>query len=290
MAEQKKKRPRKAAPKPQLTDKPEVVYVQPEALNRKKIAVRLLTVAAVVVALFVGFSIFFRVENIVISGNQKYNAWTIREVSGIKEGDSLLTFGKSKACGKIVQSLPYVKVVRIGIKLPGTVNIYIEEVEMVYSVQDQNNSWWLMTSEGRLVEKTGGKEAAKHTKILGFVLDSPKVGQKAVALEPKQEDEKAEEDETVVVTTNADRLSLALEIMSQLEHNQIIGEVASIDVSQMGDIQLWYGDKYHVFLGGPSNLMEKIEDLKAAVSRNDITQYKIIDLTYTTTEGALLKK
>ena len=63
----------------------EVVYTQPEPLDRKKLALRLLTVVAVVLALFMGCSIFFKVENITVSGNQKYDVWTVREASGIEE-------------------------------------------------------------------------------------------------------------------------------------------------------------------------------------------------------------
>lgn len=292
MANQKRRRPAQAAPKAQRPQTPEVVYTQPETLDRKKLAVRLLTVVAVVVALFVGFSIFFRVDNIVVSGNQKYTAWTIREVSGIQEGDSLLSFGKAKACGKIAESLPYVRVVRIGIKLPGTVNIYIEEVEMVYSIQDQDGNWWLMTSEGRLVEKTGAKAAANHTQVKGFVLDSPKAGKTAVALEPEEEEttEPTQEEELEIVATNAERLSLALEIMVQLERNEIIGEIASIDVTEMGDIQLWYGTQYQILLGGPTDLIEKVELLKNTVTNMGGHQTGVLDLTFSTTEGAAVYK
>lgn len=291
MDNRKRRRPARAAEKTQRPETPEVVYTQPETMDRKKLTVRLLTLAAVVVALFVGFSIFFRVDNIVVSGNQKYSAWVIREASGIQEGDSLLSFGKAKACGKIAQELPYVQVVRIGIKLPGTVNIYIEEVEMVYSIQDQDGIWWLMTSEGRLVEKTAAEEAAKHTQIKGFVLNEPQAGKFAVAYEPEEDTSEPEEDgETEIIVTNAERLNLALEIMVQLERNGIIGQVASVDVTEMGDIQLWYGTQYQVLLGEPVKIIEKVELLKNTVSNMGGHQTGILDLTFSTTEGAAVYK
>ena len=66
-----------------------------------------------------------------VSGTNRYNVASIREASGIEEGESLLAFGKTKAAGKIMENLRYVKSVRIGITLPDTVNIYIEEVDVV---------------------------------------------------------------------------------------------------------------------------------------------------------------
>ena len=69
--ERKKKRPKKAELEPKRRSAPDVVYTQPEPLDRKKLFIRLATVAAVVLALFLGFSIFFRVDTIVVSGAQK---------------------------------------------------------------------------------------------------------------------------------------------------------------------------------------------------------------------------
>lgn len=276
--ERKKKRP-PVEPKRERPEVPEVVYTQPETLDRRKLTIRLLTVAAVVLALFVGFSLFFRVDTIVVSGNQKYNAWTVREVSGIDEGDSLLSFGKARACAKIAESLPYVKVVRIGIKLPGTVNIYIEEVDVVYSVQDEAHNWWLMTSEGKLVEKTSSNEAAKHTAIKGVVLSQPESGSMAVAVEPDP-DQTDEQGQPVIITvTNQERLQTALEIVGRLEVNGILGMTPSVDVSDMGDIQVWYGDRIKVLLGDAGQIKEKIDVMKGALEATGSHESGVLDIT-----------
>lgn len=279
----KRRKPRPGGNKPArpaepVEQRPEVVYTQPEALDRRKLVIRLLTVAALVVALFVGFSIFFRVDTITVSGNQKYNAWTVREVSGIDEGDSLLSFGKARACAKIAESLPYVKVVRISVKLPGTVNIYIEEVEVVYSIRDNIGNWWLMTSEGRLVEKTSPAEAAKHTAIQGVLLANPKSGSKAVALEQTKDPDEENGETSVVTVTNEDRLQTALEIVRRLEVNGILGQTPSVDVTDMGDIQVWYGQQYQVLLGDASRMPEKIDTMKDIIDQLGKYQSGILKL------------
>ena len=285
--ENQRKRPRpekKQSPEP-VRERPEVVYTQPEALDRRKLVLRLLTVAALVVALFVGFSIFFRVDTIVVSGNQKYNAWTVREVSGIDEGDSLLSFGKARACAKIAESLPYVKVVRISVKLPGTVNIYIEEVEVVYSIKDNVGSWWLMTSEGRLVEKTSAAEAGKHTTIKGVVLENAKSGSKAKALEQSVTQDPMEGTDGIVTVTNEERLQTALEIVSRLEVNGILGQTPGVDVTDMGDIQVWYGQQYQVLLGDAGQMPEKIDTMKAVIDQLGKYQSGVLKLDEINPEG-----
>lgn len=290
MANARKKRRPAPGPKPERIPAPEVVYTQPEPIDRKRFILRLLTVAAVVLALFVGFSIFFRVDTVIVSGNRKYTAWTIQKAAGIDEGDSLLSFGKAKACGKIKEALPYVKTVRVGIKLPGTVNIFVDEVEVVYSVQAQNGAWWLMTSEGRLVEKTSAAEAAKHTKILGVELLEPKAGNNAQAAEPDPKATDEEGQEPVITVTNAERLQTALEILVRLEHNEILGEAASVDVTDMGNIELWYGSRYQVLLGEPGRIDEKVDMFKQTLGQMGSHQSGVLDITLQVqTDGVVYK-
>lgn len=277
-----KRRPEKKVRNSQTySASPEVVYTQPEPINRKKLVLRLLTVCAVVLALFIGFSIFFRVDTVEVSGTSMYNVDTILEVSGIEKGDSLLTFGKAKACAKIIEKLPYVENVRIGIKLPGTVRIYIEEVDVIYSVQDNTNGWWFMTAEGRLVEPTSQSAAKEHTIIKGIQLVNPKPGQTAIASEPEPDETyvSGDEEPIVVEVTNGERLRTVLEILLELEKNEILGEVSVLDVTDLGDIRLEYDEKTTILLGDPGKMDTKIEWLKAIVSNDKVDYTGIVDLT-----------
>lgn len=266
--EQKKKHPteRPAAP--------EVVYTQPSPINRKKLIFRLVTAAAVILSIFIGFSIFFRVDTIVVSGNQQYSAEMIREASGIELGDSLLGFGKTKACGKIAEFLPYVMSVRIGIKLPGTVTIYISEVKVTYSVQDKGGEWWLLASDGRIMERVGANEAAKHTQIIGLTLENPQISAKAKPYEPEPEDDKP------VTLTAQDRLDAVLRIAVRLERNGILGDVTSIDVTDMGNIVLEYAEQYTVLLGDFNHLDYKVDTMKGAIETHDSHQKGKLEIIY----------
>ncbi len=116
----------------------------PKALPRRKLLWKLLTTAAVAAALVLGLTIFFKVQNVNVTGNEKYTAETIFAASGIEKGENLLTFGKSRAAGRILAELPYVSQVQIGIKLPNTVNIDIVELEVSYAVRASDGAWWLM--------------------------------------------------------------------------------------------------------------------------------------------------
>ena len=261
---------------------PAVIYTQPQAFNRNRLLVQLVTVVAVVVALVLGLSVFFKVETIQVSGAEVYSEWAIREASGLSEGDNLLTFSHARSAALIKANLPYVDTVRFGIKLPDTVNIIVKEDEVVYAIKDQNGQWWLMNSDGRIVEMGNNSEASNHTQILGVALENPIQDERAVAMEIAPP-ETLEEGETqaVISTTGAQRLTAALQILQALEENDIVGSAASVDVSRIEDIILWYGTRYQVNLGDSSRLDYKIACMNDVILQMSDYQSGILDISFT---------
>lgn len=257
----------------------DVVYLPPKPLNRSRLLLRLVTVLAIVIAVVLAMSVFFKVENIEVLGVNKYSEWDISQTSGIREGDHLMSFGIAGAAAK-VQSLPYVKDVRIGIRLPNTVVISVKEVEVTYAIKAQDESWWLISSAGQIVEKAEEGEQEKHTKILGVHVLNPAIGQNAVALEMQQPVVDAEGNTLPVTVTAAQHLSVALDITEYLENNGIIGKAASIDVNDLADVQLWYGTQYQVKLGDTGELSYKISCVKSAVEQLDAYQSGVLDVSF----------
>ena len=284
------KAPKRSVSRPKSPAQP-VVYTQPKVFNRNRLIMQLLSIAAVVLALVLCLSIFFRVKTITVSGANAYSAWAIREASGVEEGDYLLTFSKARACAKIKAELPYVDTVRIGIKLPDTVNIVIEEIDVVYAIQDVDGIWWLMNSDGRIMEQTDTAGAGNYTKVLGVKIVTPEVQDLAVAfqdlaLQQPQEPQATQapgetQVPTPVIITEQQKLSAALTILQALELNEIVGEAASVDVSDLTRIELWYGTQYQVNLGDTNNMDYKIACLKYTVSSLQEYDSGELDISFT---------
>lgn len=270
----------------QRNNTPAVIYTQPEVFNRSIFLVRLVTVLAVVAAMIVGMSVFFKVETITVAGAEAYSAWTVREASGIAEGDGLLTFSRAKANAQIKAKLPYVEKSRIGIKLPNTVIIYIEEAEVTYAIRSTDGIWYLMTSAGRVVEQINDSTAANHTKIYGVTIQTPTIGEMAVAMEEVvaetgAADATGETEAFVpVVVTGALRLNAALEILKALEDNDIVGEAASVDVTRLEDLVLWYGTRYQVELGDTSRIGYKIDCMTDVIMEMSEFDSGILDISF----------
>lgn len=282
--ERKKKKAVKKEPKRSVPAQ-ELVYTPPAPINRKKLLLRLATVAAVVAAVFVSCAIFFRVDTVCVSGASKYTAWSVKDASGIEEGESLLSFGKAAAAGRIMERLRYVKSVRIGVTLPDTVNIHIEELDVVYAVQDQLDGWWLISADGRVVEQVSQEKASEHTQLKGFCLESPEVGESPVGWEPQTEETDSQGEVIPTLSTHQERLDAALNIATQLELNEILGEAAKIDLANLEDIRLWYGTQYEVKLGDPGEMDRKIAMLKSVITEHKKDggyQSGVLDITLIT--------
>ena len=261
---------------------PVVVYTQPLPFNSSRLLVQLLTVTAVVVALVMGLSVFFKVENVVVHGAEVYSPWAIREASGISEGDNLLTFSRARANGQIQAKLPYVNKSRIGIKLPDTVNIYIEETSVAYAIQSEDGIWWLMNSDGRLVEQIDSGSANKHTKVLGVTISGPVVNEQAMATENVPDQTDAMGEIIPVTVTGAQRLRAVLSILNALEANDIVGDAATVDVTTISAIELWYGTRYQVNLGDSENMDYKIACMYDVILQLSNYQTGKLDCSFTT--------
>lgn len=247
------------------TAAPEVVYTQPGPFNRTRFILRLVTVVAVVMALLFGMSIFFKVDVVTVAGMEKYTEWDIREASGIRDGENLLTLSEARISSNIISKLPYVATVRVGIKLPDTVKIEIKELDVVYAVEAQDGSWWLMRADGGVVEKTNSADAQAYTKVVGVQITDPQVGSPAVAYQPVAE-ETTPEGELVPVTVNAaDQFRVAVSILQYLEDRRVLGEIETVDVSNTSDLKLWYADRFEVLLGDSTELSRKIGVITVAI-------------------------
>ena len=268
---------------------PAVIYTQPAAFNRDKLIVQLISVLSVVIAMMIGLSVFFKVGRITVSGAETYQPWTIVENSGISKGDNLLTFSRAKAVSQILANCPYVKDVRIGIKLPDTVNIEIVESDVVYAIKDEQGTWWLMNSDAKVSEMINGSRASNYTQVLGVTLSSPKIGETGVATEIQTEQTDPTEEVAgtmptvaAIVISGAQRLNTAKEILKALEDNDIVGEAASVNVTDVDNIELWYGSRYQVELGDSNNLTYKIACMYDAILQMSDYETGVLDVSFNT--------
>lgn len=277
--EQKKRRERRRRrPRQQLT------YTEPKPFHRSKFILQLFIVAAIVVALVFIMSIFFKLgdtkEAVLVAGNNRYTTAQVIEAAGIREGDSMLFMNRAKIRARILQKLPYVRSVRVGIKLPNTVNIEITESYILYSIEALDGNWWLINHEGKVLEQTNWVDAKDHTVCSGIRIQVPEVGRQAVAVEPEPALD-PEGNTLPVLLTGEQTLSAVLQIVQLLERFGILGEVASIHAEDPANMYLWYGEQFRIDLGDHTNLEKKLGYAVSAMEQLEDHRTGIIDVSFT---------
>lgn len=258
----------------------QLTYTQPKVFNRNRFLLRLATVLAIVLALVFAMSIFFRVETVNVSGVNKYTEYEVFEASGIREGEYILTLSKSRISNQIMYKLPYVKKVQIGRSLPGTVNIWVEEVDITYAAEAQDGSWWLMDSRGKILESIHAGQVAGHTKLLGFTLAVPQIGEQAVAFEQPMEETLPDGQTVPVTVTAAEHLQAMISLLQTMEQNGILGQAVSVDVSKLSDMEIWYGNQYQIQLGDGQNLEYKLKLIRGAIDQMGDYRSGMLDVSF----------
>lgn len=281
--ETRERRKSSTRPKTGRKSQSDAVYTQPKPFVRSRFLLRLATVAAVVLALVFGMTIFFKVDEdkITVSGTVKYDAWTVREASGIVDGENLLSLSKGRISNSILTKLPYIKEVRVARQLPDTIHIQVTEAEVVYGVQDQDGAWWLIDCDGKVVDTCAAANAEDYTRIIGVRLASPQLGSTAVAYETEQTTENEQTTTAPVTVYERERLETAVEILRNMESAGLIGVIATVDVTELGDIQLWYGNRFQMLLGDRTNLSRKVEALSKAVKQMGNYDTGTLDASFT---------
>lgn len=242
----------------------DVVYTPPGPFNRNRFLLHLASIVAVVLALLFGMSIFFKVETVTVAGAVKYTQWDVRQASGIQTGENLLTISEAKLSSNIRSKLPYVDSVRIGIKLPGTVKIEIKELDVVYAIETLDGGWTLIRADGCAVERITAADAEGYTRILGLQVEVPEIGQPVRPVQPVAET--TPEGTVIPVTVDSTRqLDLTVSMLQYLEENGVIGELASVNVADLGNLEVWYGNRFQILFGDETQLSYKIKLVKTAI-------------------------
>ena len=217
---------------------------------------KLLSVLVICGASVAAMTLFFRVDTVVITGQQRYTEEEIREASGIAEGANLVLFNKYTAANNIVSALPYIEEISINRKLPDTLLIQVRECSMPLAVV-QEGSAWLVSPSGKIVDQQDAAAAAEYAQIDGCELLAPSVGTRLALA-------------TEYTTQQSSLLSLlaALENRQELEHVDAIhlGDATMLTMDYDGrfTIQLSYGADYDRKL----RMLRQILDESGAIQDN----------------------
>ena len=234
---------------------------------------KLLCVLAVIVALTLGATVFFQVETVAVSGNNRYTEEKVVQASGIQLGDNLFHMNKNQVARQIRQQLPYIGEVTIRRSWPSTIVITVTEWDAVArveappagtvvtmpegegeasdsSVQEEvpkvATEDWLINVKGKLLEPA----PADSTAILvsGITPIMPRAGT-MLAVPPEEQV----------------RYDALLALLDGLEERGMMQSVSAIRLSST-QVEMRYLDRFDVKMPLNSDFIYKLRALEAAVA------------------------
>ena len=113
---------------------------------------KLLSFLVIFAAILMGCVVFFRVNQVVVTGNSRYSAQEVIAASGVELGDNLFLVNRPQTAQSILRKLPYVENAVPVHRLPDTVELHITECTPAAALRFEG-SWWLLDARGKLLEQ-----------------------------------------------------------------------------------------------------------------------------------------
>ena len=204
----------------------------------------LLAAVAVVAAL----TLFFKVEEIQVTGASRYLADEIIAASGVEPGDNLILLNRYRISQRIYTSLPYITDVSPKPKFPDTLVIEVTETRPVAAIEG-GGAWWLVNSDGKILDAVEASSAADYLPVTGVQAVNPAV---SGHLELPEES-----------PMTAARLC---ELLEAMEERSMLARADSVDLSDPQILVLNYDGRFRVEMYYDANLPFKLDGLLGVVT------------------------
>lgn len=131
--------------------------------KKNKIRKFLIGVAAVIIVVSIGVFLsltsFFHIDDITVTGNERYSVEEILNQCTIKTGENLFMADTEAAKEQIEFNLPYIYNAEIKRKLPYTIEITVTETEPVYSIKNKDKTYILLDDRFKVLEDAAEKSS-----------------------------------------------------------------------------------------------------------------------------------
>ena len=222
---------------------------------------KLLAFVLICGAIGLALAMFFRIEDIEISGNSRYSAEQIAAAAEVSVGDNLFFLNKYDAAARIRQQLPYVETVQFRRELPNRLAIQVTECQDPVAIK-QDGTVYLLCDKGNIVDTVSAAKWSQYIQIEGLTLLDPQVGGTARASATQQE-----------------VLERLLGMLTLLDDKGMLHQVQVIDLSDASRITMRYMDRFDVQFLWDADFDYKLDYLAAVVAKLEDNEKGAIDMT-----------
>ena len=210
-------------------------------------AARVLSVLLAAVVIVAALTLFFKVEEIEVTGCRRYTPEEGAGGAQGEKGDNLILLDHYHIKQRIFEELPYVSEVRVGRRLPNTLVVEITETEAAAAVE-REGVWWLLSRGGKVLEAIDQIQAAEDLLLENIEIEPPAVSGWLTVEEggPLTED----------------RL---VELMEEMDARGMLTRADSIDAGDPDKLVIDYDGRFRVELGYDAEFPYKLDSLQKVV-------------------------
>jgi len=221
---------------------------------------KMLVVIAMIVAVAMGATVFFRVEEMIVSGNVRYTAQQVIDASGIVQGDNLFGMNKFDTARRIRRQLPYVEGVNIRRGWPDALLITVIESPAVARLSGEEGEW-LISKTGKVLELVEHADTGV-IRVDGLYPVQPEAGLPLVVREGQQA-----------------RGEGLLALLQSLDKYEAIEKVTWIDMASASRISMDYDGRFTVKLPVSGDFDYLLGAMEKAVATLEDYETGTLDLT-----------
>lgn len=222
---------------------------------------KLLSMLVMCAAIITALTLFFRVDSIEVTGQQRYTAQEIIDASGVELGDNLFLLNKYDVANRLVQELPYIETVQPNRRLPDTLLLDVKECTFTFAVI-QDGSVWFISPTGKIVDQTEAPLDRDVPVVDGCSLLAPSVAT-PIALS----------------TDYASQRDSLLALMAALRDAGVLDEVEAIHLGDLSVLTMDYGGRFSVELPYGADYELKIQTLQLVIDKLETNETGTICLT-----------
>ena len=222
---------------------------------------KLLAFVLICGAIGLALAMFFKIEDIEISGSSRYTNQQITAAAEVRVGDNLFFLNKYDAAARIRRQLPYVETVQFRRVLPNKLVVQVTECRDPVAIK-QDGTVYLLCNKGNIVDTVSAAKWSQYIQIEGLTLLDPQVGAEARA-----------------AATQQSVLERLLTILTLLDDKGMLHQVQVIDLSDAARITIRYTDRFDVQFLWDADFDYKLDYLAAVVDKLEDNEKGTIDMT-----------
>lgn len=235
-------------PKPPKAPKEKKTKDARYSKRRRGLLFAILATALIALSIVGACTVFFQVETVTVTGNERYSEQQILDVASVEMGANMILTPSEQIAQRLYDGLPYLHEVQVHKRFPTTLRLEITECQPAAVITGAASAW-LVDANGKLLEAADETMQQEYPNVTGLEL-----------LEPKQGTQAATTDE------NQSKLKGLVALMQALTDGGLMDGVTAIDVSSGTEIQVVYDGRLTIKLLNNANFEKKMQPLRTVIA------------------------